>query len=121
MSKYEITKFRSMTNEVRYAIYSREERGFYAGYDFMGSVNWKQIKVPDEECELTAEDDPWQIVKDLESADAPAEPDSDAGGETNALLIVLQAAVDHLDHLNSHGYVDRKLENAINELAKAID
>ena len=69
MTNYEVTKFRSMKNEVRYAIYSRAERAFFAGYDFMGSVNWKKVFVPDAECELTAEDDPWQIVKDLESAD----------------------------------------------------
>ena len=67
MSKYEITTIRSMDNEVRYAIYSHEEHGFFAGYDFMGSVNWERILKP--ECELTEEDDPAQIVRDLEAAD----------------------------------------------------
>ena len=75
MTKYEITKIRSMDNEVRYVIYNKEEHAFFAGYDFMGSVDWEYSSVPSESCELTAEDDPEQIVKDLESADEPAEPE----------------------------------------------
>ena len=69
MSKYEITTIRSMDNEVRYLIYNNEEHAFFAGYDFMGSVNWVHTNCPGEECELTVEDDPEQIVRDLESAD----------------------------------------------------
>ena len=74
MSKYEISQIRSMNNEVRFVIYNREEHAFFAGYDAMGSVEWEYSKVPSEKCELTAEDDPEQIIKDLESADEPAEP-----------------------------------------------
>ena len=76
MSKYEITKIRSMDNEVRYVIYNKEEHAFFAGYDFMGGVDWEYSNVPSEACELTAEDDPEQIVKDLESADEPDEPET---------------------------------------------
>ena len=67
MKNYEITNIRSMDNEVRYLIYSHEENAFFAGYDAMGGVNWE--KVPSPECELAEEDDPWQIVDDLEGAD----------------------------------------------------
>ena len=74
MGNYEISKIRSMDNEVRFVIYSHDEHAFFAGYDFMGSVNWVYSSVPTEECELTAEDDPEQIVKDLEAADEPCEP-----------------------------------------------
>ena len=69
MSKYEISKIRSMDNEVRFVIYNKEEHAFFAGYDFMGSVDWEYTSVPSESCELTAEDDPEQIVRDLEAAD----------------------------------------------------
>ena len=74
MSKYEISKIRSMDDEVRFVIYNKEEQAFFAGYDFMGSVDWEYSKVPSEACELTAEDDPEQIVADLEAADEPAYP-----------------------------------------------
>jgi len=68
MSKYEIkTVHHSDGSEDTFVIYSTEEAAFFAGYDFMGSVNWE--KVPNHECELAKEDDPWQIVKDLEAAD----------------------------------------------------
>lgn len=75
MSKYEISTIRSMDNEVRFVIYNKEERAFFAGYDCMGSVNWEYSQIPSEACELTAEDDPEQIVADLEAADEPAEPE----------------------------------------------
>lgn len=67
MSKYIINNIEGI-----FTIYSSEEAAFFAGYDFMGSVNWK--KTPTKECMLTAEDDPWQIVKDLEAADDPEYP-----------------------------------------------
>ena len=74
MSKYEIKPVHhSDGSEDTFVIYSFEEAAFFAGYDFMGSVNWE--KIPSSECELTAEDDPEQIVKDLESADEQAEPE----------------------------------------------
>jgi len=73
MSKYEISQIRSMDDEVRFVIYNKEERAFFAGYDFMGSVDWEYSSVPSEACELTAEDDPEQIVKDLKAADELAE------------------------------------------------
>ena len=81
MSKYEISQIRSMDNEARFVIYNKEEHAFFAGYDFMGSVNWEHSQVPSEACELTTEDDPEQIVKDLESADDPAEPEDPAKKE----------------------------------------
>lgn len=72
MSKYEIkTVHHSDGSNDTFVIYSKEESAFFAGYDFMGSVNW--AKFPSSQCELTADDDPQQIVRDLESADEHAE------------------------------------------------
>ena len=65
MKKYEI-----VNNEGIYAIYSSEESAFFAGYDFMGSINW--VKIPDVSCWMGREE-AEQIVSDLESADEPAE------------------------------------------------
>jgi hypothetical protein len=75
MSKYEIKTVHNTDREDTFVIYSTEESAFFAGYDFMGSVNWE--KIPSHECELTKEDDPEQIVRDLESADEPASPEED--------------------------------------------
>ena len=71
MNKYEVKTVHNNGSEDTYVIYSTEEAAFFAGYDPMGSVNW--VKIPTRECELTKEDDPEQIVADLESADEPAE------------------------------------------------
>ena len=65
MSKYEI-----VNNEGSYAIYSSEESAFFAGYDFMGGVNW--VKIPDASCCMGREE-AEQIVLDLEAADEPEE------------------------------------------------
>lgn len=82
MNKYEIkTVHHSDGSEDTFVIYSMEESAFFAGYDFMGSVDW--VKIPSTECELTKEDDPWQIVKDLEAADEPAEPEENHIHEVN--------------------------------------
>lgn len=66
MSKYEI-----VNHEGGFAIYSNEESAFFAGYAFMGSVDWE--KIPTIKCLMTKEE-AEQIVSDLESADEPAEP-----------------------------------------------
>lgn len=66
MSKYQIKK---VDEKDSFVIYSTEEAAFFAGYDEMGSVNWE--KIPTHDCELTMEDDPEQIVRDLEAADEP--------------------------------------------------
>ena len=71
MKKYEIKTVHNVGNEDTFVIYSTEEAAFFAGYDFMGSVNWE--KIPSHECELTKEDDPEQIVRDLEAADEPTD------------------------------------------------
>jgi hypothetical protein len=65
MNKYEI-----VNNEGSYAIYSSEESAFFAGYDFMGGVNW--VKIPDVNCCMGIEE-AKQIVLDLEAADEPEE------------------------------------------------
>jgi hypothetical protein len=65
MNKYEI-----VNNEGIYAIYSSEESAFFAGYDFMGGVNW--VKIPDVNCCMGMEE-AKQIVLDLEAADEPEE------------------------------------------------
>lgn len=67
MSKYEVKTVHKNGSEDTYVIYSTEEAAFFAGYDAMGGVNWE--KVPSPECELAEEDDPWQIVSDLEASD----------------------------------------------------
>ena len=63
MKKYEI-----INHEGGYAIYSSEESAFFAGYDFMGSVDWE--KIPTIKCLMTKEE-AEQIVSDLEAADEP--------------------------------------------------
>ena len=89
MSKYEIkTVHHSDGSDDTFVIYSFEESAFFAGYDFMGSVNWE--KIPSTECELTEEDDPEQIVKDLEAADEPAEPEEDPAKKEYLLKIVCE-------------------------------
>lgn len=72
MKNYEIkTVHHADGSNDTFVIYSAEESAFFAGYDFMGSVNW--VKIPSHDCELTEADDPWQIVDDLEAADEPIE------------------------------------------------
>ena len=66
MSKYEISQIRSMDNEVRFVIYNKEERAFFAGYDFMGSVIWQDNFSFDKAMDL---DEAREIVKNLEAAD----------------------------------------------------
>lgn len=70
-------KYTIVSNECLYAIYSSEESAFFAGYDFMGSVNWE--KLPTEEFCMTKEE-AEQIVLDLEAADEP-EPEDTAKKE----------------------------------------
>lgn len=61
MKKYEI-----INHEGGFAIYSSEESAFFAGYDFMGSVDW--VKIPNIKCLMTKEE-AEDIVSDLEAAD----------------------------------------------------
>lgn len=65
MSKYTI-----VNDEGRYAIYSSEESAFFAGYDFMGSVNWE--KIPTEDC-IMDQEEAEAILADLEDSDAEPE------------------------------------------------
>lgn len=67
-----MTKYKIVSNEDRFAIYSSEESAFFAGYDFMGSVNWE--KIPTDECCMTKEE-AEDIVRDLEAADEPEPED----------------------------------------------
>lgn len=66
MKRYEI-----INNEGRCAIYSTDESAFFAGYDFMGGVNWE--KIPTAEC-LMDRAEAEQIAADLEAADEPEDP-----------------------------------------------
>ena len=47
--------------------YGKRNCSWFAGYDFMGSVNWSEKFSFD--YALSADEDAEQIVKDLESAD----------------------------------------------------
>ena len=61
MKKYQI-----VSSEQGFAIYNTDEAAFFAGYDFMGSVNWE--KIPSIEWAMEKEE-AEMIVNDLESAD----------------------------------------------------
>ena len=100
MSKYEISQIRSMDDEIRFVIYSKEEHAFFAGYDFMGSVDWEYSSVPSAACELTAEDDPEQIVKDLEAADEPAKPAKKFVIDTDDLMSSLKTFLENIGCTN---------------------
>jgi hypothetical protein len=67
MKKYEI-----INHEGGFAIYSSEESAFFAGYDFMGSVDW--VKIPNIKCLMTKEE-AEMIVSDLEAADEEFDQD----------------------------------------------
>ena len=85
MKKYEI-----INNEGRYAIYSSEESAFFAGYDFMGSVDW--VKIPTIECCMDL-DEAEAIVADLEAADDPEEPEEDPAKKQYMVQIKLDGEI----------------------------
>ena len=64
--KYEILFVRDCELNERYIITDTEEKKFFAGYDFMGSVDWSDGLVNATGMEIEEAED---IVKDLESAD----------------------------------------------------
>lgn len=66
MSKYSIIR-----NGGKTMIQDNETGMYFAGYDFMGGVEWREEITPD--CILAQYEDADQIVKDLEAADEPAE------------------------------------------------
>ena len=72
MKKYTIEKTKN-TKRTWYMIYDRENKKYFAGYDFMCSVNW--VENPNgnnaKDCFLT-EEEAEQIVKDLESMETSA-------------------------------------------------
>lgn len=68
MAKYEIIR-REDGNSV---IMDTETKQYFAGYDFMGSIDWKDEI--DCDCLLPDYEDVEQLVRDMESADEPAEP-----------------------------------------------
>ena len=70
MSKYEIITVHDWDN-IWYAIFDTEGAQYFAGYDFMGSVNWQSCISP--ECYISEEDEAEQIIRDLESADEETE------------------------------------------------
>ena len=45
---------------------------YFGGYDFMGSINWKDGTY---DAVLMDDDEAEQIIKDLEASDEPAEPE----------------------------------------------
>ena len=72
MSKYEIEKVLCDTcTEDFYALRDKETNEYFAGYDFMGSVDWSETVLAAYWMDYP---EAWQIKSDLESADAPAEP-----------------------------------------------
>ena len=86
-----------------------ENEKVFNGYDFMGSVNWEDYGG---DAYWAEPDEAEQIVKDLEAADEPAEPETTATDDQ--IRIVLEAAQNWLDHLNYRGICDDALWNAIN-------
>ena len=51
----------------KYLITNTTEKTFFIGYDFMGSVNWTDDE--NQAFHMEKDDDPWQVVKDLEDAE----------------------------------------------------
>jgi len=63
--KYEVILNRDMKDRA-YIITDTENRKFFAGYDFMGSVDWVDN---DTDARKMSKDEAEQIASDLESAD----------------------------------------------------
>ena len=87
MKKYEIAKVANEDGTYT-IIVNNETNQYFAGYDFMGSVNW-------EDCIVNAswmdeDEDAEQIVRDLESADEPAEP----AKQSDPMMEMFQRALD---------------------------
>ena len=64
---------------------------YFAGYDFMGSVNWETDST---KAEMNSEDIAWDIVNDLLNADAddkPEEPEQDPPGKMMAIMSSVRA------------------------------
>lgn len=86
MSKYQIES--KMDNGEWFSIiYNTENGKYFAGYDFMGSVEWETYH---EDAYLMDSAEAYQIVADLESADMPCEPEA-AEKRINAGYEVIQS------------------------------
>ena len=87
MSNYTI---QTVTNrgEAFKVIYDLDTNKFFAGYDFMGSVNWEDAD--SENIYLTDEDDPEQIVADLRAADEPTEPAEDPAKKQYLFKVLIE-------------------------------
>ena len=94
-----------------YAIYSENERKYFAGYDFMGSIDWVKIL---NDAYWMSDDQAYQIMADLNAAEESAEPKNTV--TEDQIRIVLEAAQNWLDHLNYRGICDDALWNAINAI-----
>ena len=71
--KYEIIVIRDANMEQKYIITNTETKSFFAGYDFMGSIDWVQAT---NEAYMMDLDEAESILKDMEAAeDEPAEPE----------------------------------------------
>ena len=64
--KYEIVYDRNV-NDRKYLITDTTEKTFFVGYDPMGSVDWTDDE--NQAFHMDKDDDPWQVVKDLEDAE----------------------------------------------------
>ena len=60
-------KYEIIWHNRKYLITNTSEKTFFIGYDFMGSVDW--TSEVNDAFHMDKEDDPWQIVKDLEDAE----------------------------------------------------
>ena len=69
MSKYTMTKVQD-NGCTFYAIYSEDEMKYFAGYDFMGSIDWVQNL---NDAYWMSDDEAYQIMADLKDSDD--EPD----------------------------------------------
>ena len=75
MKSFEIMKVDNSGN-IQYLLISNLTGKYFAGYDFMGSVNW-QDEITDE-CYLTSRDEAHQIARDLVAAGEPeVDPDQE--------------------------------------------
>lgn len=79
----------------------RSQEGYFAGYDFMGSVDWTDSIDSAYQCETREAGD---IIRDLEAADEPCEPKKN--------VIHIDELMDGLkDFLEAIGCTDVKVSN----------
>ena len=85
-----MTRYQIETSNGKYFIFrfvGTDNREYFSGYDFMGSINW--TSEPEYEMDVA---EAYQIIKDLESADEPMAKDEPKTMKRIEVLRALAAA-----------------------------